>query len=74
VSEASPVVESASTRWMTPGAPATWIHVPRGGYGYQVPVDATILKLHGKTCTIEVTTRAGTKVKRRVSVENLRVR
>lgn len=57
--------------WIKPGALATWLHTPRGGYGYAMPVDAEILALHGKTCTIEVARWDGQRVRRRVSITNL---
>lgn len=58
-----------------PGCCVTWIHTPRGGYGYTMPVDARVIS-HGRRpnmlVTIEVTTRAGRKVRRRVDAKNLR--
>lgn len=60
-----------------PGALVTWLHTPRGGYGYTMPVDAKVLshaKRPGTWVCIEVTTRQGRKVKRRVDIKNLRWR
>lgn len=58
------------------GALVTWLHVPRGGYGYEYPVDATIvgLNLQGDRARIEVTTRSGENVLRNVSTDSLRWR
>lgn len=53
----------------------TWLHVPRGGYGFPVPVDAKILSLSGaEHAVIEVQLRDGTPVKRRVRCVSLRRR
>lgn len=58
------------------GMLVSWIHTPRGGYGYSYPVDATIvaLSLDGTCADIEVKTRHGKTVKRRVSYASLRRR
>jgi len=60
-----------------PGASLTWLHMPRGGYGYTIPVDAKVIS-HSRSprtfVTIEVTTRRGDKVRRRVDANNLRWR
>lgn len=58
-----------------PGARVTWIHVPRGGYGYEVPIPATVVAHAGRPRTwvaIEVVRRDGSKVRRRVDVASLR--
>ncbi len=65
---------SSTADWMTPDAAATWLHAPCGGYGYAMSVDAVIVRQHGQTATIEVTTRSGQKVLRCVSISNLRRR
>lgn len=60
-----------------PGALVTWMHTPRGGYGYTMPVDAEVVahaSRPGTWVSIRVTTRAGRVVKRRVDVRNLRWR
>lgn len=58
------------------GMLVSWIHTPRGGYGYSYPVNATIvaLSLDGTRVDIEVQTRQGETVKRRVSYASLRRR
>lgn len=58
------------------GALVTWMHVPRGGYGYTMPVDAEIvaLNLHGDRVGIRVRTRLGRTVRRYVDVASLRWR
>ncbi len=50
----------------------TWIHVPRGGYGYSMPVDAEVVKLHTKHATVKVKKRSGEVVQRRVALSALR--
>lgn len=54
------------------GALVTWLHEPRGGYGYVVPVDAKVLAVRRATVQIEVRTKAGSLVKRNVNPERLR--
>lgn len=58
-----------------PGCIVTWIHTPRGGYGYTMPVEARVIS-HSRRprtkVTIEVTTRSGGKVRRTVDAKNLR--
>ena len=59
------------------GALVTWLHVPRGGYGYTMPVDAVVLRHAGRPRTwvqIEVAKANGDKVERRVDAGNLRWR
>lgn len=59
------------------GALLTWLHTPRGGYGYTVPVDAIVLGYGIRPRTwvqIEVAKANGDKVKRRVEAVNLRWR
>lgn len=60
-----------------PGALLTWLHIPRGGYGYVLAVDAKVLRHSRRPSTkvrIEVTTRDGEKVARTVDAANLRWR
>jgi hypothetical protein len=57
---------------MKVGDHVTWLHVPRGGYGYSMPVDAKILAIHVKQATVQVKTRAGALVRRRVALTSLR--
>lgn len=58
------------------GMLVTWVHVPRGGYGYAIPVDATIVKLSvdGTRAVVAVRTKSGARVERNVRTENLRHR
>jgi len=58
------------------GALVSWMNKPRGGYGYVVPVDAkvTALSLDGHLADIEVRTKGGATVKRRVCSTKLRWR
>lgn len=58
------------------GALVFWMHVPRGGYGFTLPVEAKVLTLNpaGTRAKIEVTTKTGRKVQRIVDTENLRWR
>ena len=59
------------------GALLTWIHTPRGGYGYTMPVDAVCVAHAGRPRTwvkIEVEKTTGEKVKRRVEAAYLRWR
>jgi hypothetical protein len=60
------------------GALVTWMHTPRGGYGYTMPVDAVVLS-HGRRPSTRVTievekARSGEKAKRHVQAANLRWR
>ncbi len=60
-----------------PGALVTWLHTPRGGYGYTMPVDAKVVSHARRPRTwvrIEVMTKAGEKVSRTVDARNLRWR
>lgn len=60
-----------------PGCLVTWLHTPRGGYGYAMPVDAKVISCHRRLSTrvtIEVTTKLGDKVQRCVDAKNLRWR
>jgi hypothetical protein len=59
------------------GACVVWMHTPRGGYGYSMPVDAKVLghSLRPHTqVTIEVKTKKGAALVRHVKAENLRWR
>lgn len=60
-----------------PGALVLWLHTPRGGYGYVLPIEAKIVASQRRpreSVTIEVQTRAGQAVLRRVQAKNLRWR
>lgn len=59
------------------GALMTWLHTPRGGYGYTMPVDAVVVTHARRPKTwvmIEVKRINGTLVKRRVDAAKLRWR
>ena len=59
------------------GRAVIWLHKPRGGYGYILPVPARVVSYGLRPATwvqIEVTTTAGRLVIRRVDVSNLRSR
>lgn len=68
------ITTNVVVRFLQLGELVTWIHTPRGGYGYEIPVDAKILALKGDRATIEVQTKDGRTVKRRVLTKNLRRR
>jgi hypothetical protein len=52
----------------------SWIHNPRGGYGFALPVDAIVLKVCARKVRIEVPLRDGTRVERVVKPDSLRPR
>ena len=58
------------------GALVTWMHTPRGGYGYSFPVDAKIEELNpqGDRAKIRVTKADGSEVLRFVHTKSLRWR
>lgn len=58
------------------GALVTWLHTPRGGYGYVIPVDAQVMWLNpqGTKARIEAKKKDGTPVMRTVDIKNLRWR
>lgn len=68
-------VDTGTPSDVFPGALVTWLHVPRGGYGFAVPTPAKVLS-HGRRpatwVRIEVAARDGRNVKRRVDVARLR--
>lgn len=55
-----------------PGAVVTWLHVPRGGYGYVMPVDGKVLSVGRTKVRIEVKSSHGTKLVRSVMPAHLR--
>lgn len=57
---------------MRVGDHVTWLHVPRGGYGYSMRVDAEIVGLYDKHATVVVKKRSGETVRRRVALASLR--
>lgn len=57
---------------MLAGDKVVWSHVPRGGYGYVVPVMATFVRRTSiERATIRVSKRDGTVVCRSVLLSNL---
>lgn len=59
------------------GALVTWLHVPRGGYGYAMPIPATVVifaRSPSRRVRIAVETRRGHVVRRTVDADNLRWR
>jgi hypothetical protein len=59
---------------LSPGKLVTWIHEPRGGYGFATPVDAVVVKVCTLRVRIEVPLRDGRRVIRVVRPELLRPR
>lgn len=62
------------------GALVLWLYKPRGGYGYVIPVLATVVSWRVndseglKNVTIDAQRRDGTTVRRTVKAESLRFR
>lgn len=48
-----------ATQTFAPGDPATWIHVPRGGYGYPINVPVVVLKVTQKRVLVVAPLRNG---------------
>lgn len=70
-----PTVDTGGADDVFPGRLLRWMHRPRGGYGYAVPIQAVVVshaRRPGTWVVIEVATRDGSKVKRRVDVASLR--
>jgi hypothetical protein len=59
---------------LSPGQVVRWIHTPRGGYGFTMPIDAIVKKVCEKRVRIEVLLRDGRRVERVVTPESLRPR
>jgi len=57
---------------MKVGDHVTWVHVPRGGYGYAVLIDAEVVELRAKHAMVNVKKRSGEVVRRRVALSSLR--
>ena len=57
---------------LKPGDPITWINVPRGGYGFGMPVDAIVTKVCAKRVRVEVLLQDGRRVERVVTPATLR--
>lgn len=56
---------------LQPGMAVRWIHNPRGGYGFAVPVDAVVVRVCQRV-RIRVPLKDGRHVERAVSPESLR--
>lgn len=54
------------------GRLVTWLHVPRGGYGYVMPIDAKVIDVRGQKAEILVEQKDGRKVCRWVKISSLR--
>ena len=59
---------------LSPGMQVSWLHVPRGGYGFPTPVDAVVLKVYRSHVRIDVPLRDGHRVERLVRPDSLRPR
>jgi hypothetical protein len=59
---------------LAPGMHVSWIHNPRGGYGFALPVDALVVKVTKSRVRIEVPLHDGTRVARIVKPDSLRPR
>jgi hypothetical protein len=58
---------------LKPGEPITWLNVPRGGYGFAMPVDAIVRKVCAKRVRIELLLTDGRHVERVVTRASLRL-
>lgn len=59
---------------LAPGMTVRWLHNPRGGYGFAVPVDVVIMRVGPKRVRIRVPLKDGRQVERVVLAESLRSR
>lgn len=59
---------------LEPNMLVRWIHNPRGGYGFAVPVDAVVVRVGPKRVRIRVPLKDGRHVERVVVPEKLRPR
>jgi len=55
-----------------PGDQVTWLHTPRGGYGYVYPIDGVVEKVGKTRVQILVKKKNGEEILRWVSPQNLR--
>lgn len=77
MSQRACTVDTGSSGDVYRGALVRWMHVPRGGYGFTVAVDARVVACASRPKTwvrIEVLGKAGRKHVRTVDVANLRWR
>jgi len=56
---------------LTPGQKVVWKHIPRGGYGYVIPVPAEVVRVWVARVTIRVQKASGEYVNRVVKPESL---
>ena len=63
--------ENPAADWQS-GDLVTWLHTPRGGYGYTFLVDGVVVSVGPKRVTIEVVRTSGEIVRRSVRPEHLR--
>ena len=70
-----PEVRSLRAHELYAGAWVVWMHSPRGGYGYVLPLVCQILRVSERSnrVKIEVRTKNGEWVERYVKVESLRL-
>jgi hypothetical protein len=54
------------------GAHVIWMHVPSGGYGFAMPIEATVQRVTRARVTIRLQTNAGTTITRSVMPDRLR--
>lgn len=59
---------------LAPGMQVSWLHEPRGGYGFTTPVDAIVVKICKRRVRIDVLLHDGRRVERVVSPDSLRPR
>jgi hypothetical protein len=57
---------------VTPGETVTWLHEQRGGYGFIIPVPATVVRATAKRVTIDAALRDGGTKRVTVKPEKLR--
>ncbi len=55
-----------------PGEDVVWHHVPRGGYGYTIPVNVTVRKVGAKRVQVEAPLKSGATKLVWVKPESLR--
>jgi hypothetical protein len=75
MSQSALTVDTGQPTDVFPGRLVTWMHVPRGGYGFAQPVAARVVRYWLRPSTrveIEVVTAAGRTVRKRVDVSSLR--
>jgi hypothetical protein len=66
--------KASSASSYQPGQPVTWLHTPRGGYGYTYPVNAVVVKVGKKRVQLEAPLKDGNTKLVWVKPANLRPR